>query len=283
MRLIQVTLLISISLISAGRILAQVDIHVGLATGYGATFVADKGISDAPRYKSIMTYNWSPVGINAGIDFGKKFGLTMEGIIAGHGQNYDIIDIADKVVGRREIELKYFQLPLLMRFMNEGNAAVRGNFNLGGQVAFLTSATDKLHYSMSTQTFPAGAALPAGAVGVQRPDGNTQAILPAQPGTEVMNKKDGDFKKIGYQAVAAFGLDIDLSRHLYLSIQLRGNYNLTDMRNDKIIEEIRKKQTTDAYGRRADYQIGLQGGIHYIFGSTRSFKFKGSKPKAYRH
>jgi hypothetical protein len=277
--------LIGVMVLSAGRIQAQADVHLGLTTGYGATFIADKGISDAPRYKAAMTYNWSPVGINAGIDFGKKFGLTVEGILANHGQNFDIIDIADKVVGRREIDLKYFQLPLLMRFMNEGNSAVRGNFNLGGQVSFLTSATDKLHYSASTQTFPAGAALPAGAVGVQRPDGNTQAVLLAQPETVVMSKKDGDFKKIGYQVVAAFGLDIDLSRHLYLAIQLRGNYNLTDMRIDKVIDEVRKKQTTDVYGRRADYQIGLQGGIHYIFGSTRSFKFKGTKPhpKGYRH
>ncbi|MEO8474755.1 MAG: outer membrane beta-barrel protein [Chryseolinea sp.] len=283
MRFLRIALLISVCLISMGKIQAQVDFHLGLTTGCGATFVADKGISDAPRYKSVMTYNWSPVGINAGVDFGKKFGLTVEGIVANHGQNFSIIDIADKVVGGREIDLKYFQLPVLMRFMNEGNSAVRGNFNLGGQVSFLTSATDKLYYSASTQTFPAGAALPTGAVGVKRPDGNTQAIVRAQPETIIMSNKDGDFKKIGYQVVAAFGLDFDLSRHLYFSVQLRGNYNLMDMRSGKTIDEVKQHQTADVYGRRADYQIGLQGGVHYVFSSTRSFRFKGAKPAAYRH
>src|SRR5438105_3816042 len=87
----------------------QTEVHVGVTTGYNATFIADNGITNAPRFKSTMTFQWSPVGINAGVDFGRKFGLTLAGIISNQGHTFDIIDIADKTVGRRLIEMQYIQ------------------------------------------------------------------------------------------------------------------------------------------------------------------------------
>ena len=79
----------------------QVSVHLGATAGFNATFVLDNGLSEAPRYKSQMTYNWAPVGFNAGIDFSRGFGLSLEAIMAKQGQLYDIINIADQVVGQR--------------------------------------------------------------------------------------------------------------------------------------------------------------------------------------
>lgn len=256
----------------------QVGVHVGVTAGYSATFVLDNGLSEAPRYKSQMTYNWAPVGFNAGVDFSRGFGLSLEAIMAKQGQLYDIINTADQIVGQRNIRYESLQLPLLMRFMSKGNSAVRGNFNLGPQLSLLTRASEIIQYTASTQTFPKGATLPDGASNVvTRPDGSVTATVPAQSPMELASKEAKSFKNTEFQIAAAFGLDIDLARHLYLSVQTRGSYSVTDVRNSDVIDDLKKGGSSDVFGKRANLMIGVQTGVHYVFGVTRSFKYKGAK------
>jgi hypothetical protein len=258
----------------------QVGVHVGVTTAYNATFVLDNGLSEAPRYRSQMTYNWAPVGFNIGVDFSRKFGLSLESILSRQGQVFQIIDIADKVVGERNIQYEYLQLPLLMRFMGQGNSAVRGNFNLGPQLSILTNASELIKYSASTQTFPKGAALPAGASDIMNhPDGTVTATVPAQSPKELLSKEAQSFRNAEFQIAAAVGLDIDLSRHLYLSTQIRGNYSVTDTRNGDVIEALKQGDSSDVFGKRANMLIGVQTGVHYMFGTTRSFRYKGAKTR----
>jgi hypothetical protein len=256
----------------------QVGVHVGVTTAYNATFVLDNGLSEAARYQPTMTYNWAPIGFNAGIDFSRGFGLSLESIMAKQGQIYDIINVADQVVGQRNIQYESLQIPLLMRFMSKGNSGVRGNFNLGPQLSLLTRASEIIQYSASTQTFPKGATLPAGASDVKTlPDGSMTASVPAQSPKELASKEAESFKNAEFQIAAAFGLDIDLARHFYLTVQARGNYSVTDLRNEDAIEAIKQGNSSDIFGKRANLMIGIQTGIHYVFGSTRSFKYKGAK------
>ena len=257
---------------------AQVEVHVGVTTSYNATFVLDKGLSEDPRYNSTLTYKWAPAGLNVGIDFSKTFGLSIESILAKQGQVYEVIDVADKVVGERKIDLSYIHLPFLMRFMSGGNSPARANFSLGPQLSLLTDASEVMQYRGSTQTFPEDVTLPTGATNVVRnADGTTTATVPAQSFAEVLSKKNNDFRNKEIQIVAALGLDIDLSRHLYLSAQMRGNYSLTDMRNGDVIDSIKSGNGSDLFGQRTNLLVGVQLGLHYIFGSTRSFKFKGGR------
>ena len=269
--------LLSIIIFSAAAtISAQVQVHLGVTTAYNATFILDEGLSEAPRYNSKITYNWSPVGFNAGIDFTRKFGLSLESILSKQGQVFEIVDIADNVVGQRSIDLEYINLPLLVRFMNEGNSGVRGNFNVGPQLSILTNASDIIQYSASTQTFAAGAKLPAGSTEVvHHPDGTTTARVPSQSAKELMSKKADSFKNAEFQIAAAFGLDIDITRNMFISVQARGNYSLTDMRNGDVIEDLKQGNSGDVFGKRANLVVGVQVGLHFLFGTTRSFKYKG--------
>jgi Outer membrane protein beta-barrel domain len=254
---------------------AQVQVHLGVTSSYNATFVLDKGLSEDPRYNSTITYNWAPVGFNFGVDFSRTFGLSLESILSRQGQVYEIIDVAEKVVGERKIDLSYVHLPLLMRFMSGGNSGTRANFNLGPQLSLLTDASEIVQYTASTQTFPEGAVLPEGATNaIQNPDGSVTANVPAQSPDEILSKELNSFKNAEFQIAAAFGLDIDLSRHLYLSTQIRGNYSLTDMRNGDVIESIKNGNSSDIFGQRANLLVGVQLGVHYVFGTTRSFKYK---------
>ena len=257
---------------------SQVQVHLGATTAYNATFVLDKGLSEDPRYNSKMTYNWAPVGFNVGVDFSRSFGLSLEAILSKQGQIYEIIDIAETVVGERRIDMSYLNLPLLMRFMSKGNAGARANFNLGPQLSLLQDASEVLEYTAHTQTFPQGTSLPEGATDVvQNPDGSVTATIPSQSPEEIFSKKANDFKNTEFQIAAAFGLDIDLSKHLYLSTQIRANYSLTDMRNGDVIEAISNGDGSDIFGERANLLVGVQVGVHYMFGTTRSFKYKSGK------
>lgn len=257
---------------------AQVQVHLGATTAYNATFVLDKGLSEDPRYNSTITYNWAPAGFNVGVDFSRTFGLSLESIFAKQGQIYQIVDVAKKVVGERKIDLSYVQLPLLMRFMSGGNGGARANFNLGPQLSLLSDASEIMQYKASTQTFPKGTALPEGATNiVQNPNGTVTADVPAQSPETILSKKLNSFKNAEFQIAAALGLDIDLSKHLYLSTQIRANYSLMDMRNGDVIESIKNGNSAGIFGQRANLLAGVQLGVHYMFGTTRSFKYKAGK------
>jgi hypothetical protein len=223
-----------------------------------------------------MTYNWAPVGFNFGVDFTRSFGLSLEAIMSKQGQIYEIIDVAEQVVGQREINLSYLNLPLLMKFMGKGNGAARANFNLGPQLSLLQDASEIMEYSAHTQTFPEGSTLPDGATDVvENPDGSITATIPSMSPEEIFSKKADDFKNAEFQIAAAIGLDIDISRHLYLSTQVRANYSLTDMRNGDVIEAVQAGNSSSLMSERANLLVGVQLGLHYTFGSTRSFKYKG--------
>jgi hypothetical protein len=277
MRSVKFLLFIVLVSVSAAR--AQVQLHLGATTAYNATFVLDKGLSEDPRYSATMTYNWSPIGFSFGADFGPTFGLSLEGIKSIQGQVYEMIDIAEKVSGERRIELSYIHMPLLAKFMSRSNSGARANFSLGPQLSFLTDATELVDSQAGEFEVPDGVDFES--IKTEFPDA-TQTSDQAAAGTysmpntyeEIYTKEANDFKSTEFQIAAAFGVDIDLSRHLFITTQIRANYSLTDMRNGDVIEMIKNGDGADIFGQRANLIVGVQLGLHYMFGTTRSFKFK---------
>lgn len=253
---------------------SQVQVHVGATTAYSATFVLDKGLSEDPRYNSTMTYNTSPIGFNFGVDFTKKFGLSLESILSNQGQIYEVINAAEQIAGERKIDLKYLNLPLLMRFMSGGNSGARANFNIGPQLSFLTEASETLLYEAGNYKIPDDPefVLPEGAT--NNGDGTYNIPQGIESPEEIYSKALNDFKTTEFQIAAAFGLDIDLAKHLYLTTQIRANYSLTDMKNGDAWDTIASGRPQDIFSQRANLVVGVQLGLHYMFGTTRSFKYK---------
>jgi hypothetical protein len=254
-----------------------VQVHIGATTAINATFVLDKGLSEDPRYNSTMTYNTAPIGFNFGVDFTNKFGLSLESILSNQGQIYEVIDAAKKISGERKIDLTYMNLPLLVRFMSGGNGAARANFNIGPQVSFLTQATETLQFDAGTYDKPTDPnfEIPDGGTD----NGNGTYTIPEDKDfdnpTEIYSKAEDDFKNTEFQIAAAFGLDIDIARHLYLTTQIRANYSLTDMKSGDAWKTLSGSRPQDILSQRANLLVGIQLGLHYTFGVTRSFKFKG--------
>jgi hypothetical protein len=259
-------------------ILFAQQIHLGVTTAVNATFVLDEGLSEDPRYNATYTYNFAPIGFNFGVDFTRKFGLSLESIISKQGQIYEIVDAAEQVKGERKIDLSYVNLPLLFRFMSGGNAGTRANFNIGPQLSILTDAVESVSAGGGTYTIPEGVS--AESIQTDFPtaqinNDGTYTIPEGSPSVkDILTKEANDFKNTEFQIAASFGLDIDLSRHLFLTTQIRANYSVTDMRNGDVIEAIKNGEGSDIFGQRANLLVGFQLGLHYTFGVTRSFKFK---------
>lgn len=269
-------LLFCLTIFSFSKVFSQ-GVHFGLTTAMNATYVLDQGLSKDPRYNSTATYKWAPVGFNFGFDIGRKFGLSLESIMARQGQVYQIIDAAEKVKGERKIDIKTIQIPMLMRFMSGGNAGVRGNFNVGPQLNLLTDAIESVQAQAGTYDIPEGVdftSIQSEFPGATNNGNGTYTLANNVPTREVLSKKANDFKNTEFAIALAFGLDIDLSKHLYLTTQVRGNYTLTDMRNGDVIEQIKNGDGGSIFGQRASMNVGMQLGLHYTLGKTRSFKFK---------
>ncbi len=257
------------------------QIHLGATTAYNATFVLDKGLSEDPRYNSTYTYNMAPIGFSFGVDFSNSFGLSLESILSKQGQIYEIIDFAEQVKGQRNIDLTYLNVPLLMKFMSGGNGAARANFNIGPQLSFLTEGSESIQTSAGDYKMPEGVDFTTiqqdYPQATQTPEQALAGLytLPQDiPATDILTKKANDFKNAEFQIAAAFGVDFDLSKHLFLTTQIRANYSLTDMRNEDIIDLLKSGSVSEIFGQRANLLVGIQIGLHYTFGITRSFKFK---------
>ncbi len=256
---------------------ASAQIHLGATTAINATFVLDKGLSKDPRYNSTYTYQMAPIGFNFGVDIGKKFGLSLESILTNQGQIYQMVNAAKQISGERKIDLQYLSMPMMMKFMGGGSGKARTNFNFGPQLSILTKAVESVQANAGNYAMPDGLTI----TDIQKefptaslnPDG-TYKIPSDVPTKAVLSKELNSFKNAEFQLAAAFGLDIDLSKHMYLSSQIRANYSLTDMRNGDVINQLKSGNLNNIFGARANLLVGVQLGLHYYFGTLRSFKDK---------
>jgi hypothetical protein len=262
-----------------------VQIHLGATTTVNATYVLDKGLSEDPRYNSKATYQWAPIGFNFGLDLGRKFGLSLEAIKSKQGQIYDMVDKFKEIKGQRKISLDYLQLPMLFKFMSGGNGGARANFNLGPQLSLLTDAVESIQTHKGVYEMPEGVDFQSIQNELASSEAEKQFIQPgAEPGTyevtqdlkpkDLLTKKANDFKNTEFSIAGAFGLDIDLSKHLFLTTQIRATYSLTDMRNGDVIDAIKNGDAATIFAQRANLLVGMQIGLHYMLGTTRSHKFK---------
>lgn len=268
---------ILVLLVSLATVPLYAQIHLGATSAYNATFVLDKGLSDDPRYNSTYTYQLSPVGFNFGVDFGRKFGLQLESILSNQGQIYELVDVAGKVAGERKIDLQYINIPMMMKFMGGGDGKARTNFNFGPQLSLLSKAKETLQADAGTFSIPEGVDFAAiqqeFPAAVNNGDG-TYDIPTTQTPKDLLTKEANDFRNAEFQLAMAFGFDLDLSKHLYLSTQVRANYSLTDMRNGDVIDALKAGNAGDIFGSRANLLVGVQMGLHWYFGTLRSFKNK---------
>lgn len=274
------SLLVAVFLLVIIQTQAQIKFHVGVSTALNSTFVLDKGLKADPRYLSTATYKWAPIGFTFGVDFGKRFGLSIESIKAAQGQIYEVIDAFDKVQGFRDFDMSYLQFPLLLKMMSGGDGLARFNFQIGPQLSILQGgSTEILKYAQSTYSLEDGVPLPTLPGVVDNGDGTYDA--PAYE--EIISSSDdiqnafGDFQKKEIQLAAAIGVDLDIMRNFYLTVNIKANYSFTDMRGDDLLALVKSGNVSEIFDQRANLAVGMQLSLHWMIGGTRYHNAKDKK------
>jgi hypothetical protein len=251
---------------------AQIKVHAGINTAINSTFVLDQGLKADPRYLSTATYKWAPIGVSFGVDFGKKFGLQIESIKSAMGQLYQVRDAYNQVVGQRKFDMEYIQIPLMMKLMSGGSGLARFNFQMGPQLSIIQTGTEILSYVESTQNIPDGVPPPIGA-GPQNPDGSydVPAYDEIVTGTDDIQGALYSFQNREIQLAVAMGVDLDITRLVYLSVNAKANYSFTDMRGQDLLDILKQGNVSELFDQRANLAVGIQLGVHFMFGGTRRF------------
>ena len=257
---------------------AQIKFHVGVSTAVNSTFVLDKGLKADPRYLSTATYKWAPVGFTFGVDFGRRFGLSLESIKAAQGQFYEVRDAVNQIVGSRNFDMNYLQFPLLLKMMSGGDGLARFNFQIGPQLSLLQGkSTEILEYAQSIQNIPDGVEAPLGAI--LQPDGtyDVPAFNEIVSGSEEVENALYKFQNKEIQLAAAIGVDLDIMRNFYLTANIKANYSFTDMRGQDLIDLVSSGQVSEIFNQRANLAVGMQLSLHWMIGGTRHHNAKDKK------
>ena len=267
----------------SGTIKAQVNVHVGLNSTVNTLLMLDKGLNSDPQYITVNNINFAPIGFSFGIDFSNTFGIQLETIRAIYDMAYKIKQQQEEI-GELRFHMEYIQIPMLLRFMNGGTGQARMNFMLGPQISLITAGTETIalyqeasdkQMAIPDVTDATIGDFPAGTVD----NGDGTYTMPSNmPANEVellssvATNQVETFRNQELHIVGGFGLDVDVSPKLYLSLFVKGDYGITDMRNGELIDALANKANLKYFTeRRASLALGIQIGVHYMFNGTRFF------------
>ncbi|MDH5603554.1 MAG: PorT family protein [Cyclobacteriaceae bacterium] len=277
--------LVALTLVAfiSGTAKSQINVHVGLNTTVNTLLLLDKGINSDPSYITVNNINFAPIGFSFGIDFSNKFGLQLETIRAIYDMAYKIKQQQEEI-GELRFHMEYIQIPMLLRFMNGGTGQARMNFMLGPQISLITAGTETiaLYQAAADQqmaipdvTEATLSEFPAGTI--DNGDG-TYTMPTNMPASEIellssiATNQLETFRNQELHIVGGFGLDVDVSPKLYLSLFVKGDYGITDMRNGELIDALANNANLKYFTeRRASLALGVQIGVHYMFNGTRFF------------
>lgn len=225
MKKIYFTLLLLIFVLPAG--FAQKGFHLGGEGGYNATFIVYQQTYGETELDYALTTGGFG-GLVAGYNFDNHFGLQVEGLFAGQGQNYSK-EMVNEPTTYREVKLSYFHIPFLFKYSCGAQYPTRFYLLAGPQLGILNSAT--IHYK----------------------DGGTEYTIDAK----------NRFTKNDWELVFELGSDFTITQGLYASTGLRFNYGLTDI-NDPAY---RIPNHNGIYNASLNALGGINVGLHYVFGS----------------
>jgi len=236
-----------------------------------------------PQYVSVQTYEMSPIGFSFGVDFSKKFGLQLESLLANQQMLFEVADAVKTSVGHRKIDMSYIHLPMMLKFMGGGDRKARMNFNFGPQLSILSGGLENFNVNEpgSVISVPENAIdnLPEGTIDNGDGTFTLPDELPEGGFSADILKKNGEsqlesFKNKEFHIVGGFGLDLDLSKHLYMGINVKADYSLTDMRNGELIDQLKDGNLNNIFSSRSTLTIGAQISLNFMIGGVRSHSKK---------
>ncbi|GAA4306955.1 hypothetical protein GCM10023183_22510 [Nibribacter koreensis] len=228
--------------------------YIGVTTQFQNTWIINDEQYEDVNYEHKFTTKWAPFGITAGYKFNENHNLQVELIRSKQGENFDIVDVNGDKTGEKEIDLVYWNVPLLFKYTTTGR--MRFNFHFGPQISFLQKGTETNRISRSATYSQKGVEFTGPAPG-------TYLLASVDEEDRQKDSKVGSFNKYDLGAAVGTGLEFDVNSNTYLSANLRGHYNFVNIRKEENIND--KTRDPDWYNLRQNFVIGIQVGVHFLF------------------
>ncbi|WP_210490110.1 outer membrane beta-barrel protein [Rufibacter aurantiacus] len=226
--------------------------YLGLTTQFQNTWIINDEQYEDVNYKHRFTTKWAPIGAVVGYKFNENHNLQAEIYRSHQGEKFDLVDNAGNKAGEKNIDLVYWNIPLLFKYTTAGT--VRFNFQVGPQLGILQKGTER-------NTFSRTASYTIKDRSFSVPQGNY--LLASTERSEGSNSNVGEFNKYDLGILLGLGAEYSLSTNLILTANLRYGYNFVNIRKEEHIEDL--SRDTDYYVLRQNMVGGLQIGINYLF------------------
>lgn len=232
-------------LLSSFLVNAQRGFHVGVGGSFNSAWIVSQnnfetlfGCSDPLIQKSELAYE-NTFGFTAGLALGyqweDRWGAQGELNFNKTGQHYqdgystsfcpEYVDV------RREVDLSYFQVPLMLKFSPGKNEKVKFSFLWGIQFGFLLTSDEAVWISN----------------------------LPKQDFQVAVEDK---FKSAEVGLPLRFGVDFYLSNNLYINAGLATYFGFTDL-NGSAVQDFVSNNDIE-YQKSHNFHAGLNVGVHYL-------------------
>jgi hypothetical protein len=258
----------------------------GVYGGFNIPFTIDQGLRNDPRFYGKFTFRGTPIGLSYGYDKVGHGILVTPGYME-IGQKFTIVNNEGGSVGTRDVQMKYFSVPVALKlhlndiafFRLSMVAALNFGYLLKGQETLTVSALP----SARVLAYPKGVSVPNNPDyqitydGVIVPNLSNSVLVPSS-------------KYAPFQVFAGVGFhsDFDLNEDWSINFDGRANFGVFDPRNKSYIHELKNPsaQTPDAfgnpgapdvYGQRRDVYLSASFGVSRIIQIKAKFRAKGTQ------
>lgn len=234
----------------------QHSVGLGIHSGFTVPITLDKGMDSDPRYDPRYSMKAAPFGVTIMKDY-EGFGFLISPGLITTGQNYNVVNTEGGHIGRRNITMKYFSLPVAFKLHLINLDFFRVSALASVSASFLYDADDRISHDDMKLIFPSEVipSLPEGYT--LEYDGVLAPVVQNQ-----VNASQENFNSL--QVFAGVGLrsDWDVSNHWRVSLDVRLNYGLFDTRTDAYLQEIQNyEHLYDRPGKRTETFAHVSFGI----------------------
>jgi len=260
----------------------------GVYGGFNIPFTVDQGLRNDPRFYGRFTLRGTPIGFTYGYDRVGHGILVTPGYMQ-IGQQFTVINALGGAVGKRDVKMDYFSVPVALKlhlndiafFRLSLVAAVNVSYLVKGQETWSVSglpSARQLAYPVGV-TAPTGAGYQVAYDGVYVPTLNNSVIVSSDK-----------YAKLQIFAGVGFHSDFDLNDNWSVNFDGRANFGIFDPRSTSYLNTLKhpSAQTPDAfhnpgapelYGQRRDIYLSASFGISRIIQIKEKFHEKRTAPR----
>jgi Outer membrane protein beta-barrel domain len=244
----------------------------GLFMGMNFPFTLDVGLHKDPRYFGQFTLRATPVGFSYGYD-NVGYGFLMTPSFVKIGQKFAIQNTAGGTVGKRDVQMDYFSLPMALKLHLNDLAFFRLSVVAAVNFDYLISGKEVITHSASKLKYPKGVIIPSDPGYTEVYDG---VFVPEINGQTYVTKDK--FRSFQISAGVGFHSDFDFNDDWSMSFDGRAVFGIFDPRKDSYLNTLRGPgDTADLFGQRREVYLAASVGFSRIIQIKETFKAKSTK------